>query len=42
LITNKGVAIEPSKIIVVQQWPRPVNVKQLREFLELTRHVPKA
>jgi hypothetical protein len=32
LITARGVANEPSKISVVQQWPLPSNAKQLREF----------
>jgi hypothetical protein len=36
VITSKGVATEPSKITAVQQWPVPVNAKQLRGFLGLT------
>jgi hypothetical protein len=36
LISGEGVATEPSKIVVVQQWPVPVDIKQLRRFLGLT------
>jgi hypothetical protein len=38
LITARGVANEPSKISVVQQWPLPSNAKQLREFWGLTSY----
>jgi hypothetical protein len=36
LISGKGVATEASKIVFVQQWPIPVNIKQLRGLLGLT------
>jgi hypothetical protein len=36
LITANGVATQPSKVTVVQHWPIPTNVKQLRRFLGLT------
>jgi hypothetical protein len=36
VISKKGVATDPSKVIVVQQWPTPSNVKQVRGFLGLT------
>jgi hypothetical protein len=27
IISSQGVAIEPTKVAVVQQWPQPINVK---------------
>ncbi|GKV27572.1 hypothetical protein SLEP1_g36732 [Rubroshorea leprosula] len=32
----EGVSIDPKKILVVQQWPQPKTVKELRGFLGLT------
>nr|GEW97139.1 hypothetical protein [Tanacetum cinerariifolium] len=36
VIFGKGVATDPSKIKAMQEWPIPVNIKKLREFLGLT------
>jgi hypothetical protein len=36
IISSQWVATEPAKVVSVQQWPQPVNVKQLRGFLGLT------
>ena len=36
VISGNGVATDPTKIQVVQQWPSPTNIKQLRGFLGLT------
>jgi hypothetical protein len=36
LITENGVATEPSKIAAVANWAPPKNIKQLRSFLGLT------
>ncbi|GJS57681.1 transposon ty3-I gag-pol polyprotein [Tanacetum coccineum] len=36
VISSEGIATEPSKITAMTNWPIPVNIKQLREFLGLT------
>ena len=36
IITVEGVTVDPKKIDSMMQWPRPGNVKQLKEFLGLT------
>lgn len=43
IISDKGVSTDPSKILVVQQWPTPVNVKQIRVWgsLGTTGNLPK-
>ena len=35
MISDKGVATEPSKVQAVAQWPTPVDVKEVRSFLGL-------
>jgi hypothetical protein len=35
VISDEGVATDPSKILIIQQWPALVNVKELRSFLGL-------
>ncbi|GAU42077.1 hypothetical protein TSUD_326550 [Trifolium subterraneum] len=41
LITNLGVAVDPSKVISVTNWPVPRNVKGVRGFLGLTGYYRK-
>ncbi|GJT36216.1 putative mitochondrial protein [Tanacetum coccineum] len=38
VISGMGVATDPSKIQVIQDWPVPTNIKQIRGFLGLTRY----
>ncbi|PNY17867.1 hypothetical protein L195_g014621, partial [Trifolium pratense] len=41
LITYQGVAVDPSKIVSVTNWPIPKNVKGVRGFLGLTGYYRK-
>ncbi|MCH80279.1 Ty3/gypsy retrotransposon protein, partial [Trifolium medium] len=41
VITGNGVAVDPSKIVGVLQWPQPKNVKGVRGFLGLTGYYRK-
>ncbi|XP_026420006.1 uncharacterized protein LOC113315984 [Papaver somniferum] len=36
IITSAGVTADPEKIPVMQNWPQPTSLKQLRGFLGLT------
>lgn len=36
IISKEGVATDPTKISIIQQWPSPKNITQLRAFLGLT------
>ena len=35
IVSGSGVATDPEKIEAVQNWPRPVNVREVRSFLGL-------
>jgi hypothetical protein len=41
VISNKGVATDPSKVAVVTTWPQPTNCKQLHGFLGLAGYYRK-
>jgi len=37
-ISKEGVAIDPSKIEAIRNWPLPYNIKHLRGFLGLSSY----
>jgi len=36
IVSGQGIATDPEKTRLVEQWPEPVNIKQLRGYLGLT------
>ena len=41
IISGNGVVTDPSKVLAVQNWPRPTNLKQLRGVLGMTGYYRK-
>ena len=41
VITKEEVATDPNKVVVMMNWHIPINIKQLRGFLGLTRYYRK-
>jgi hypothetical protein len=41
MVSNLGVATDPSKIQVVMDWPQPSNLKELQGFLGLASYYHK-
>ena len=41
IISGKDMRTYPKKVVVMVEWPRPMIVKELREFLGLTGYYQK-
>ena len=41
VISEKGVATDPGKVSIVQDWPTPCSVKEVRSFLGLAGYYRK-
>lgn len=35
VLSSRGLSVDPSKIVFIQQWPVPKNIKEVRNFLGL-------
>jgi len=38
IVGNGGIRPDPAKVQAVQEWPRPKDVQQVRQFLGLTNY----
>ncbi|XP_070046634.1 putative mitochondrial protein AtMg00860 [Nicotiana tabacum] len=36
VLSQQGLSVDPAKVAIVQQWPAPWNVREVRSFLGLT------
>jgi hypothetical protein len=41
MVSAQGVATDPKKIVAIENWPVPANVKQLRSFLGFSWLLPQ-
>ena len=40
-ISKEGITVDPRKITTIKDWPAPINVSEVRSFLELVSYYRK-
>ena len=38
IVTRDGISVDPKKVEVIQNWPRPTSVTEIRSFLGLASY----
>ncbi|XP_062119209.1 uncharacterized mitochondrial protein AtMg00860-like [Humulus lupulus] len=38
IVTDEGIKVDPAKIVVVKEWPRPKNAYEVRSFMGLASY----